>query len=91
MGVSFSKTETVESLEGVSGCQLFRVAPKYTVKVPPYPCTPGFCSKAAFASLCISARMSCPVSLLFLRVFQSSPHFHFPSHFHLLLVAAWGP
>lgn len=42
MGVSFSKTETVESLEGVSGCQLFRVAPKYTVKVPPYPAPLAF-------------------------------------------------
>lgn len=29
-GVSFSKTETVKSIEGVSVCQLFHVAPKIT-------------------------------------------------------------
>lgn len=31
MGVSFSKTETVKSLEGGSGFQLFRVASKITI------------------------------------------------------------
>lgn len=29
-GVSFSKTETVKSIEGVSVCQLSHVAPKIT-------------------------------------------------------------
>ena len=92
-GVSFSKTETVKSLEDVSGCQLFHVAPKitgyflksclhvvynasvllcnYTMKFPPCPCAPGFCSKAASPSLFTSIRMSSPVSHVFSRIFTS--------------------